>query len=335
MLTMPKIQNRSTKGDPILQALPEACCDELKAVEFMEVQRWGDHPACPRCGSLDVYMMKDKTGAQRQSDFRWLCRDCKKAGAKAQFTVRTNTVFEDSKIPLRHWCFAYWRAATSKKGVSALEIHRQTGLSYKSSLFMLHRIRFGMSGSAPEMLGAGGKDVECDETYVGGRERYYGKGVTGRPGPRSNKPCVMALVERGGSVKTMLAGSVTGKTFKQMVRENVDRSARILTDEAMHYRGIGKEFARGHESVKHQNHEYVRTGTDIHSNTVEGFFSIVKRGLDGIYHSVSKKHLPLYLNEFSYRYNRRGMEDGERTATAIRLSEGKRLMYKEPIRKSK
>src|SRR6266404_1051352 len=123
-----KVQNRSTKGDPILMALPTACTDELKAVVFMETQRWGGQPACPRCGSVDVYAMKDKTGKKRQADFRWLCRDCKKAGIKAQFTVRTNTVFEDSKIPLRHWCFAYWRAATSKKGVSALELHRQTGL---------------------------------------------------------------------------------------------------------------------------------------------------------------------------------------------------------------
>jgi transposase-like protein len=325
-----KVQNRSTKGDPILMALPAACTDELKAVEFMEAQRWGGHPACPRCGSVDIYMMKDKTGQHRQADFRWFCRDCKKAGIKAQFTVRTDTVFEDSKIPLRHWCFAYWRACTSKKGVSALEIHRQTGLSYKSCLFMLHRIRFGMSDSAPGPLGSGGGDVEVDETYIGGRARYAGHGVVGRPGPNGQKSCVMALVERGGSVKAMLAGSVTGKTFKQHVLENVDQSARILTDEASHYRGLKDLYARGHEAVKHQRYEYVRRGTDIHSNTVEGFFSIVKRGLDGIYHSVSKKHLPLYLNEFTYRYNRRHLEDGPRVVGAIRASEGKRLLYKEP-----
>jgi transposase-like protein len=198
---------------------------------------------------------------------------------------------------------------------------------------MLHRIRFGMSGSAPEMLGSGGGDVEVDETYVGGRARYVGRARMGRPGPKSNKPCVVALVERGGSVKTMLGGSVTGKTFKQVILENVDRSARILTDEATHYRGIGKSFERGHEAVSHHAHEYVRAGTDIHSNTVEGFFSIVKRGLDGIYHSVSKRHLPLYLNEFSYRYNHRRLEDGPRTAVAIQLGEGKRLLYKEPVRK--
>jgi len=135
-----KVQNRSTKGDTTLQALPKACSDEKAAVEFMELQRWGDFPACPCCGSVDVYQMKDsKTGA-RQVNYRWRCKDCKK-----QYTVRTGTVFEESRIELRHWCFAFWRASTSKKAVSALEIHRQTGLSYKSSLFMLHRIRFAMA----------------------------------------------------------------------------------------------------------------------------------------------------------------------------------------------
>jgi transposase-like protein len=329
---MAKVQNRSTKGDRTLLALPAACSDELKAVEFMEAQRWGGQPACPRCGSMDVYMMKDNTGEQRQADFRWLCRDCKKSGTKPQFTVRTNTVFEDSKIPLCHWCFAFWRASTSKKGVSALEIHRQTGLSYKSCLFMLHRIRFAMADSAPPMLGSGGGDVEVDETYIGGRTRYAGRGVVGRPGPTSKKTCVMALVERRGKVKTTLAGSVTGKTFKQIVLENVDRSARILTDEASHYRGLRAEFAGGHEAVHHKRHEYVRAGTDVHSNTVEGFFAIVKRGLDGIYHSVSRKHLHRYMAEYEFRWNGRYLDDGPRTAAAIRASEGKRLLYKEPTK---
>jgi transposase-like protein len=328
---MAKVQNRSTKNDPVITALPAACSDELKAVEFMEAQRWGGQPACPRCGSVDVYAMKDSTGEKRQESFRWLCRDCKRAKSLSQFTVRTNTVFEDSKIPLRHWCFAFWRASTSKKGVSALEIHRQTGLSYKSCLFMLHRIRFAMSGSAPTLLGPNGGDVEVDETYVGGKPRYPGQGITGRPGPKSKKPCVMALVERGGSAKVLLGGAVTGKTFKQIVLENVDRSARVLTDEAPQYRGLKKEFARGHAYTKHSSHRYVKPGTDIHSNTVESFFAIVKRGLDGIYHSVSRKHLPLYMNEFEYRYNRRHLDDGPRTTSAIRAAEGKRLFYKQPV----
>jgi transposase-like protein len=164
-----KVQNRSTKNDPVLEALPLACADEKAAVEFMEKQRWGGHPACPRCGSVSVYQMRDSKTGERQADYRWRCRE---KHPSQQFTVRTGTVFEDSRAELRHWCFAFWRAATSKKGVSALEIHRQTGLSYKSSLFMLHRIRFAMADSVPGMLSG---PVEVDETYVGGKPRFQGQ----------------------------------------------------------------------------------------------------------------------------------------------------------------
>jgi transposase-like protein len=134
------VQNQSTKNAPIISALPNACRDEKAAVEFMEKQRWGAHPACPHCGDLDVYRMKDSKTGERQANYRWRCHGCKE-----QFTVRIGTVFEESRIELRHWCFAFWRASTSKKGVSALEIHRQTGVSYKSALFMMHRIRFAMN----------------------------------------------------------------------------------------------------------------------------------------------------------------------------------------------
>lgn len=319
-----KVQNLSTKNDPVLDAIPAACADEGKAVEFMEAQRWGEMPCCPRCSSLSVYAMKDSKTGERQANFRWLCRDCKSVKSVCQFTVRTGTVFEDSKVELRHWCFAFWRASTSKKGVSALEIHRQTGLSYKTSLFVLHRIRFAMADSAPALLGPGGGDVEVDETYVGGKPRY--KGVSKR-GRGTNKQCIVALVERGGSVKTKPVANVTGKTLKQAIRDNVDQSARIITDENSAYTGIGKEFDGGHESVCHSAKEYVRLGTDVHSNTIEGFFSIVKRGLNGIYHSVSKEHLHRYLAEYEFRYNRRHLDDGARTVAAIRASEGKRLVY--------
>src|SRR5688572_6363263 len=168
---MTKIQNKSTKNDPVIKALPAACADERTAVEFLEDQRWGGCPTCPRCGSEAVVQLKDSKTGERASHFRWYCGDCRKAGEKAQFTVRNGTVFEDSKIPLMHWCFGFWRASTSKKGVSALEIHRQTGLSYKSSLFLLNRIRFAMSDEAPSPLGPNGGDVEVDETYVGGKPR--------------------------------------------------------------------------------------------------------------------------------------------------------------------
>src|SRR6266849_4508217 len=163
---MTKVQNRSTKDDETIAAIPAACADEKAAVVFMEKQRWGDHPACPRCGDLDVYQMKDAKTGERQANFRWRCHGCKE-----QFTVRIGTVFEDSRIPLRHWCYAFWRASTSKKGVSALEIKRHTALSYKSSLFLLNRIRFAMEGTPTDKLRG---DVECDEVYIGGVPRIKG-----------------------------------------------------------------------------------------------------------------------------------------------------------------
>jgi len=316
---MAKVQNRSTKNDPTLEAIPLACADEAAAVEFMEKQRWGDHPACPRCGSLNVYQMRDSKTGERQADYRWRCRE---KHPSQQFTVRTGTVFEDSRAELRHWCFAFWRASTSKKGVSALEIHRQTGLSYKSALFMLHRIRFAMADS---VVGPLGGEVEVDETYVGGKPRY--KGVSKR-GRGTKKQCVLAMVERGGRVKTRPIANVTGKTLKAAIREDVHPDSRIITDENSAYTGIGAEFAGGHQTVCHSAREYVRG--DVHSNTIEGFFSIVKRGINGIYHAVSKEHLHRYMAEFEFRYNNRNLEDGERTSVAIRAAEGKRLMYQTP-----
>jgi len=311
MMNKPKIQNRSTKGDETVREIPLACADEKAAVEFLENKRWGNTPSCPHCGSVSVYQMKDSKTGERQANFRWRCHDCKE-----QYTVRIGTVFEDSRIEFRHWCYAFWRAATSKKGVSALEIHRQTGLSYKSALFMLHRIRFAMADSGPAPLKG---DVEIDETFVGGKPRYRSK----KRGPRGTKTPVLAMVERKGSVKTL----VNAKNLRQVILNNVDLTSRVITDEHNPYKALGKHFVGGHHTVNHSEREYVRG--DIHSNTVEGFFSIVKRGLNGIYHNVSKKHLHRYMAEYEFRYNNRELEDGERTTAAIKSAEGKRLQYKE------
>ena len=316
MKKKPKIQNTSTKGDTPIQELPAACADEAVAVEFMEKHRWGDYPGCPRCGDMDVYQMKSRDG-EREKYYRWRCRGCKK-----QFSVRTGTVFEDSRIPLRHWCFAFWRASTSKKGVSALEIHRQTGLSYKSCLFLLHRIRFAMTPTDGNPLTG---TVEVDETYVGGKPRY----PRNKRKAYTSKAPVIAMVERGGQVRSFHVPDVTGKTLKNAIRDNVDRRARIMTDEATQYQGIGSEFKGGHETVKHSAGEYVRG--DVSTNTVEGYFSIVKRGLNGIYHSVSKQHLHRYLAEYEFRYNGRRLSDGERTVAAIQAADGKRLRYRAPV----
>src|SRR5258706_11574460 len=211
VIKKPKIQNQSTKGDAITQRLPLACVDEGAAADFMEHQRWGMSPACPLCGRFDVYKMMDSANPRkRQANFRWRCKDC-----KGQYTVRKGTVLEDSAIPLRHWAYAFWRASTSKKGVSALEIHRQTGVSYKSALFLLHRIRHAMSAAPGGVIGGPGKVVEVDETYWGNkpgtvkpttpeeRKRWRGARVT------KTMHSIVGLLERGGKIRSFHVPTVT------------------------------------------------------------------------------------------------------------------------------
>lgn len=319
MDTKTKVQNRSTKGEPVISELPAACASEQAAVEFMEKQRWGEHPHCPRCGDLNVYQMMDsKEPTKRQANFRWRCRGCKE-----QFSVRIGTVFEDSRAELRHWCFVFWRAATSKKGVSALEVHRQTGLSYKTCLFMLHRVRHAMDETDIEPLNG---IVEVDETFVGGKpRRFHGSRRTNKE-TKKPKTIVVGLLERKGRIRPRIVTDVTANTLKAVIAENVQQGARIMTDDWSGYRGLKHEGWK-HESVKHSMFEYVRG--DVHTNSIEGFFGILKRGLNGIYHSVSKKHLHRYLAEFQYRYNLRELTDGQRITLAIRQSQGKRLLYTE------
>jgi transposase-like protein len=313
---------------PVLRAIPEACKDELAAVEFMEKQRWGNTPACPRCGAIDVVQVKDGNG-NRNKRFLWRCHSC-----KDQFTVRIGTVFEDSRIPLRIWCYAFWKACSSKKGISALQIKRECGLAYKSALFLMHRIRFAMTPDTKEKLSG---DVEVDETYVGGKPRYKGERVITIQGLKmkigTGKTPVLALISRNGSIRTKVLPDVTGKTLRTAIMENVNvPSARLLTDELTAYKKIGKEFSGGHESVTHSKGEYARG--DIHSNTAESFFATLKRGIYGTFHAVSKKHLHRYVNEFAFRWDTRKIDDGERLVTAIKGADGKRLLYKEPIIKT-
>ena len=315
----PKVQNQSTKDDPVISELPAACSDERAAVEFMEKQRWGDHTACPRCGDLDVYQMKDTKSGERQDNFRWRCHGCKE-----QFTVRIGTVFEDSRIPMRHWCFAFWRAATSKKGVSALEIHRQTGLSYKSCLFMLHRIRHAMDEKDIEPLSG---TVEVDEVFIGGKPRRRQRT---RQTVKREKTAVVGLLERNGRVRPKVVADVTGATLREVIGQNVDKSARIMTDDWSGYRGLTRAGWK-HESVVHSSPLFEYARGDVTTNRVEGFFGLLKRGINGIYHSVSRKHLHRYLAEFQFRYNHRELTDGQRTRAAIKRAQGKRLTYAEQV----
>lgn len=303
--------------DQIVEMLPAACASESKAVELMEQLRWNKCPHCPHCSSLDVYKMRDRHTGQRNRRFLWRCRGCAR-----QFTVRIGTVMQDSRIALRHWCLAYWLACASKKGVSALQIARQTGLGYKAALFMMHRIRHAMECGGGLTGGKLDGVVEVDETYVGGKSRKYRPKGRGRS---RDKAVVVAVVQRDGAAKARVVPNVTGKTLKGVIAEEVGFDATIMTDDHLSYTGLDF-FHKGHLVVKHSKGEYARKdGT--HTNTVEGFFSIFKRALIGTYHAVSRKHLQRYATAFAFRWTTRNMTDGWRMSSLVQGSVGRRLRY--------
>jgi transposase-like protein len=299
-----------------IKQMPVRCSDELAAVEFFEQTRWGDTPCCPRCGDTDVLQLRDKKTGERNKRFLWKCHGCRK-----QYTVRIGTVYEESRIALRHWCLAFWLMTASKKGISALQLMRLTGVSYKSALFLAHRVRFAMKPATeqPKLTGV----VECDETYVGGKPRHD----RDKRAKWSSKTPVLAALQRGGDVRVAVVPNVTSKNVGDHMRKNIDGSAHIVTDEHAIYPGIAGFYFDNHSTVNHSAGEYTRG--DVTTNTVEGFFSILKRGLNGVYHAVSKEHLHRYLSEFEFRYNARKVTDGERVLLAVRGADGKRLMYRE------
>jgi transposase-like protein len=311
----------------MIEEIPLACSDETAAVELLEALRWGSNPVCAHCGSDRVYKMTDGSvvigeAVKRNKRFLWRCRTCQK-----QYTVRIGTVYEESRLDLRHWCYAFWRASTSKKGVAALEIQRHCQISYKSALFLMNRIRFAMAPDNPEVMEKLKGTVECDETYVGGKPRP-GDGKHHKSGRGTKKTPVFAAVERHGRIRRQVIGDVSGKTLKGAIREIVDKQARIFTDDFQSYRGLGTEFEGGHMWVSHSTGEYAYK--DIHTNTAESSFALLKRGISGIHHSVSKEYLHRYIWHYDFLWNGRQMNDGERTILAIKLAEGKCLMYKSP-----
>jgi transposase-like protein len=304
----------------VLEALRNAAVDEAKAVAFLETQRWGTEPGCPRCGDMDVYMMM--SGDKRNKDYRWRCKGCKQ-----MFTVRTGSVLEETRLPVRVWVYSIWKAASSKKGISALQLSREMEITHKSALFVLRRLRHGLNEAAPQKLTG---TVEADEVYLGGRPRYPG---TSKRGRGTSKTPVMGMVQRNGDVRFKVMERLTADRMAEFLAENADHTCRIITDEFGAYKAmkLNEYFEGGHETVTHKAKEYVRPGTDIHSNSIEGVFSLIQRGIMGTFHSVSRKHLPNYLNEFQFRWNTRKLDDGERVTRVVKALEGKRLEYRQSV----
>ncbi|MFN0012062.1 MAG: IS1595 family transposase [Phycisphaerales bacterium] len=308
----------------IVEQIPLACADESAALALFEAQRWGDTPCCVHCGDTDVYTIMDRTTGKRRTDGRWRCRGCGK-----QYTVRVGQIMEDSPIPLRKWAYAFWCAASAKNGVSALEMSRKVQVTYKSALYMMNRIRWAMRPTDPQSKLDG--TVEVDETYVGGRRRGNKRG---RPGPASHKTPVLALVQRGGHVRAAVVANVTAKTIGPILRANVSDGSTIVTDDFSIYPSVARAIGR-HQRVRHSTGEYVNaTDPTIHTNTIEGFFSRIKRQIGGTYHAVSKTHLHRYVTHAAYLYNGRAMNDGERLTHLIRSADGKRLTYAEATLKA-
>lgn len=286
-----------------------------KAREYLERMRWSNGVTCPHCGSMEAYKLQARPNSKRPvRKGVYKCKACRK-----QFTVTVGTIFEDSHIPLHKWLMAIHLLCSSKKGMSAHQFHRMLGLTYKSAWFMAHRIRYAMT--QPPLVDKLQGIVEADETYIGGK--HHGKRGRGS----ENKVPVFALVERNGRVRSFKTDKVTAHNLRQKIRENVDKDSTVMTDEFLAYKGLGKEFS--HFTVNHGMGEYVNG--DAHTNTAEGFFSILKRGINGVYHHVSEQHLDRYPAEFGFRYDNRKVEDAIRAGIALEQTEGKRLMFHEPI----
>lgn len=307
--------------------------DEEAARAHFEAIRWPDGVVCPHCGSVGRAYKRKKIGLYR----------CAEPECRKDFTVTTKTVMESSHIALHKWAQGFHLMASSKKGFSAHQLHRMLGITYRSAWFMAHRLREAMRAGGltpPTPMGGDGKVVEADETYFGNvpeakrptkrtdgraftRGSKYGRGPAG-------KRAIVALVERGGPVRSFHVAVADGETVTKIVNENVHRESRLHTDESRLYRQVGENFAT-HETVNHSGKEFARG--DVTTNSVEGYFSIFKRGMKGIYQHCGEKHLHRYLAEYDFRYNTRtalGFNDGDRAALAIKGAEGKRLTYRLP-----
>jgi transposase-like protein len=265
---------------------------------------------------MKPYRLTPKPGSKTRKGL-WKCRARRK-----QFTVTVGTVFEGSHVPISKWWLAIHLLASSKKGVSAHQLHRNLAVSYQTAWFMAHRLRCAMmQGPMVELMQG---TFEVDETYIGARNK--GGTKRGRPGPDSHKTPVVALIERGtGRVRAFPMPRVTAENLESAINAHAHSDARMMTDKFSAYKKVGRKH---HESVNHGRGEYVRG--DVHSNTAEGFFSLLKRGINGVYHQWGAVTLNRYCDEFAFRYERRKVSDGERAGMLVRAGEGKRLTYKQP-----
>ena len=291
--------------------------DEAAALAYIEGRLWPHGPTCPHCGNADTAKIGVLTGKSTRMGLR-KCYACYKP-----FNVKVGTIFEASHVPLHLWLQAIHLICASKKGISSNQLHRMLGITLKSAWFLSHRIRAAMapkSGAAP--LGGKGKHVEADETYIG---RKAGRAI--KQGP-THKQTILSLVERGGEVRSFKIDMATVHEIAPLLVKNLDMQSTLNTDEGSHYIHVGKAFA-GHQTVKHRAGEYAR-GT-AYTNTLEGYFSIFKRGMKGVYQHCAEKHLHRYLAEFDFRYNNRialGVDDNARADNALKGVKGKRLTYR-------
>ncbi len=288
--------------------------DEDKARAFLESILWPDGPVCRKCGATDrISRLNVKRAKNRKVLF---CGHCRK-----QFTLTTGTLFESSHIPLHVWLSAAHLIMASKKGMSAHQLHRMLGITYKSAWFMAHRLREAMTPTTPGPLGGEGKIVEIDETYWGNKNKQI-------PGSRGghHKMKVFSLVERGGDVRSFHVRSVNAKTLRPLIKEHVAAGTLVMTDEARTYNYLEKEYPF-HGVVNHSKGEYSRGA--VTTNGIEGFFALLKRGLVGTFHHVGEQHLGRYIGEFDFRFNGRKVSDSERATRLLKGIEGKRLLYRD------
>jgi len=317
-----------------LVTLAQHFSDEDKAREFLEKLRWPDGPVCPHCGLLDnAYRLEPKPSKKGKHVRKgvWKCGGCRE-----QFTVTVGTIFEDSHIPLSKWLLAYHLLCASKKGMSAHQLHRMLKVTYRSAWFMAHRIRYTMSQEplSSKLQGI----IEIDEAYIGGKRRYRqpqavkpGVRAQDRLGPFADKAPVFSVLQRGGRVQSHHVERVTAENLKPMVEQMVAENAHVMTDAGTVLGGT--LTGRKHDQVNHSAGGYVRyeDGVCITTNTIEGYFATLKRGINGVYHHVGKQHLHRYLSEFDFRYNSRKEKDGDRTLLALKSTGGKRLMLRDSI----